>query len=262
MGNFEKLSVLVIVVIIVMILVVALYTWTDNPETTPESAPAAEASPGTGAAPGPGTGNNLLGANRKPPAPDEWTKLPDPFRDPSKTDPAGPSEREKSLQARAADGKDASGGRNAAKPHDANPAPTVVEDVVYVVKSGDSYGKIAQEQLGSYKHWPEIEKLNGIPPERLREKMTLKLPRVGILALAKGQPANGSGSKATPRAEPAETVVAGGTYTVKSGDTIESIAKKILKNPDRWTDIWLENLDRLEDPRAIAANMTLKIPAR
>src|SRR5204863_4755305 len=32
MGNFEKLSVLVIVVIIVMILVVALYTWTDNPD--------------------------------------------------------------------------------------------------------------------------------------------------------------------------------------------------------------------------------------
>ena len=34
MGNFEKLSVLVIVVIIVMILVVALYTWTDNPDQT------------------------------------------------------------------------------------------------------------------------------------------------------------------------------------------------------------------------------------
>lgn len=36
MGNFEKLSVLVIVVIIVMILVVAIYTWTENPgdETT------------------------------------------------------------------------------------------------------------------------------------------------------------------------------------------------------------------------------------
>ena len=33
MGNFEKLSVLVIGVIIVMILVVALYTWTDNPAT-------------------------------------------------------------------------------------------------------------------------------------------------------------------------------------------------------------------------------------
>ena len=31
MGNFEKLSVLVIGVIIVMILVVALYTWTDDP---------------------------------------------------------------------------------------------------------------------------------------------------------------------------------------------------------------------------------------
>ena len=32
MGNFEKLSVLVIVVIIVMILVVAIYVRTDNPD--------------------------------------------------------------------------------------------------------------------------------------------------------------------------------------------------------------------------------------
>ena len=32
MGNFEKLSVLVIVVIIVMILVVALYTWSGSTE--------------------------------------------------------------------------------------------------------------------------------------------------------------------------------------------------------------------------------------
>ena len=35
MGNFEKLSVLVIVVIIVMILVVALYTWGDSGDTRP-----------------------------------------------------------------------------------------------------------------------------------------------------------------------------------------------------------------------------------
>ena len=39
MGNFEKLSVLVIGVIIVMILVVALYTWTDNPSGDTAAAP-------------------------------------------------------------------------------------------------------------------------------------------------------------------------------------------------------------------------------
>src|SRR5207247_823113 len=38
MGNFEKLSVLVIVVIIVMILVVALYTWTDSPDAAAKDA--------------------------------------------------------------------------------------------------------------------------------------------------------------------------------------------------------------------------------
>ena len=39
MGNFEKLSVLVIVVIIVMILVVALYTWTGDPSGGDPAAP-------------------------------------------------------------------------------------------------------------------------------------------------------------------------------------------------------------------------------
>ena len=38
MGNFEKLSVVVIVVIIVMILVVALHTWTDRPDASSETA--------------------------------------------------------------------------------------------------------------------------------------------------------------------------------------------------------------------------------
>ena len=46
MGNFEKLSVLVIVVIIVMILVVALYTWQDNgDESTTLNAPEGGAGP-------------------------------------------------------------------------------------------------------------------------------------------------------------------------------------------------------------------------
>lgn len=48
---------------------------------------------------------------------------------------------------------------------------------VYVVKRGDTLVKIAQANLGSYKRWPEIAKLNGIrDPRKLQVGQRLKLP--------------------------------------------------------------------------------------
>jgi nucleoid-associated protein YgaU len=251
MGNFEKLSVLVIVVIIVMILVVALYTWTDNPESTPE--PSVSEQPAVTPAPA----NQPLKAVAKNPAKDDWTKLPDPFTDPFKPGVGTKPEKVKVGE----NGEAVVAEKPTAKPDPALEKPAPVEDVSYVVKSGDSYGKIAQNELGAYKHWTEIEKLNGIPPERLREGMKLKLPRVGKLALA-----STDGKAPAPKTEPVASTgdawTGGSTYTVRKGDTIETIAQKTLKSASRWPDIWYENLDRLDDPRALVADMTLKIPAR
>jgi LysM repeat protein len=47
----------------------------------------------------------------------------------------------------------------------------------YTVRSGDTLSKIAAHQLGDYKRWPEIAKLNGIrDPKKLRIGQVIKLP--------------------------------------------------------------------------------------
>ena len=47
----------------------------------------------------------------------------------------------------------------------------------YVVKSGDSLSKIAKEQLGDAKRWPEIQKLNKLDnPNLISAGQKLKLP--------------------------------------------------------------------------------------
>jgi LysM repeat protein len=240
MGNFEKLSVLVIVVIIVMILVVALYTWTDDP--------AAE------------EGDGMVVSSLDTPTPTPEIR-PAPPRDggdtPARIDGTGfvsPDPRWTS------GGTSDRGGDTIApivddtpKPEETQPAqpPASEPETTYTVKEGDSYGKIAVEQLGSFAHWTKIRDLNGIPPERLRKGMVLKLPRIDGAAPSGDAPAP-SGEGPRP----------GSTYTVRQGDTLPRIAQRAYGNKDLWPDIWLANLARLDDPSQLSANMTLELPAR
>ncbi|HTM04009.1 MAG TPA: LysM peptidoglycan-binding domain-containing protein [Vicinamibacterales bacterium] len=50
------------------------------------------------------------------------------------------------------------------------------------------------------------------------------------------------------------------TYTVQSGDTLSSIAKKFLGNANGYMDIFNANRDQLSDPDTIRPGQVLKIP--
>lgn len=49
------------------------------------------------------------------------------------------------------------------------------------------------------------------------------------------------------------------TYTVKRGDTLQSIAAKVLGDQKRWHDI--KDLNNLRDPKSIKVGQKLKMPA-
>lgn len=68
------------------------------------------------------------------------------------------------------------------------------------------------------------------------------------------RPAASSGNGA---AEPAVR-----TYTVKSGDTLGSIAKNELGTATRWKEILDLNKKMLPSPEAMKTGMTLKLPAK
>ena len=52
----------------------------------------------------------------------------------------------------------------------------------------------------------------------------------------------------------------GRTYRAVEGDTLPSIAHAAYGSPERWLDIWLENLDRLKGRPDVVAGLELRIP--
>jgi len=68
---------------------------------------------------------------------------------------------------------------------------------------------------------------------------------------------------AHPQAAPApaaSSTPAMQTYTVQSGDTLGSIAKRMLGNASSYMEIFNANRDQLSDPNMIKPGQVLKIP--
>ncbi len=67
---------------------------------------------------------------------------------------------------------------------------------------------------------------------------------------------NDSGSAETRSASDSPTE----TYTVRQGDSLYAISRRIYGTGSRWRDIYEANRDRLPDENSVRAGMTLRIP--
>jgi len=236
MGNFEKLSVLVIGVIIVMILVVALYTWTDDP-----------------AADAPSDAGLISETPRAPDAPSQ-----DPWKD--FVDPAPPAPPK--TVAVVKERPDEPGPKVEDEVKDLAPKTTddvaeekpleTPEERTYTVKEGDTLGGIALATLGSTKYWKLISDRNNVDPVKLRVGMTLIIPSIEGVAVAP--------NKSTSDVAASGPVRPGASYTIRKGDTIQKISQAAYKTIERWTDIWFANMERISDPRDLRPGMTIDIP--
>src|SRR5262245_14297733 len=224
MGNFERLSVLVIVVVIVMILIVALVHLTNDPSEPGKdnaTASALDASPTT-----------------PPAAPKEKEGVVLPQKVVAVAPTKAPTALEKALRGDPpAATKDPAGVEVApvAPTPDENAAPKVeaakpAEPEIYVVKEGDTIRRIVRNKYPSNqiaKATDLVLKANStVDPARMRVGTKLTLPPLGgeIAAApaagpdsAKPGPQSGTGSSSIQR---------GGTYTTHSGDTLASIARR------------------------------------
>ncbi len=245
MGNFEKLSVLVIVVIIVMILVVALYTWTGDPE----DATVAEGDKGaTSKIEVARPSSDPTAKTEKMEKPD-WTKLiqeigprPQGTEPPKPVAPVVPKEDKPAGPAK-----------------DAVPSPPAVAATnwEYPVQSSDTIGGIAERELGSVKRQGEILALNpGVDPRALQIGQVLVMPPRTQAGAANASSASESSSTAagSAAAKPGEW------YVVQRGDRLSTLSKRFYKTAERWPDIWARNLSLIRDPDDLPPGARIFLP--
>lgn len=266
MGNFERLSVLVIVVIIVLIVVIALVQLTEGNEAT---APTNDGTQTSLVSPNDGNGGTNGGAGMNgngvsiPPTPRPLVTPPTPQPPDNKKGPISI--------------RDIVGGDPFAPPAPpAPPAPTPKpeevaakeEPKVHVVQPGETIAKIARIYFPKAvtKGTDAILKANpDVDPSRMKvgAKLTIPVLEGTPMAAVAATTTSSSGAAAVrPQSGTTSTSIApGGTYTTKKGDTLASISRRAYGKTERWQDIWLANYDALgDDVDKPAAGIRLKIP--
>ena len=51
------------------------------------------------------------------------------------------------------------------------------------------------------------------------------------------------------------------SYVVKAGDSLSKIAKEVLGDASRWTEIFEANKDKIKDPNVISPGQELRLPS-
>lgn len=260
MGNFEKLSVLVIVVIIVMILVVALYQLTDNPDGGSATA-VAEKEPATLAsqpADSSGMGGSVFVPPPRPSDPRAAPPAPPAPRPPMPTDPIDPSRPVVTPQ----NGTTNPPGTGETPPVAEPPKPA--EPKIHVVQPGETIGKIAKLYYPNQvaRGTEAILRANAtVDPARMRVGTKLVIPDLGAEAAAAPSGVQPASAKSGSAPKPATSLKPGGTYVTVRGDTLAAISRRAYGDASRWQDIWLANFEALgDDPEKPAPGTRLTLP--
>jgi nucleoid-associated protein YgaU len=131
-----------------------------------------------------------------------------------------------------------------------NPEEAVMEEpqqlrVVYVVQSGDSLWKLAEQTYGDGSRASEIAAANQLPADAMLEvgqELTIPVPQF-------------------PTGETGE-VDDGQSIEVQSGDTLWSLAETHLGSGYRWSELYSANMSVIgSNPDRIFAGQTLSLPA-
>ena len=262
MGNFEKLSVLVIVVIIVMILVVALYTWTGDPsggETAAASVPTNSTA-------------EIARVDLSQPVKDKVFSGKDVKAEVKGNRTDGMTDAERLVAEMLKDRRSKDGSLEGGKGSDVGePGPIAdtpkpeapKEPRVHVVASGETIGKIARLEypgVGSQRVIDAILKANPtVEASRLAIGYKLVLPELG--SDVKPLAVNDASRKSNPSIEaPLATIKPGSIYVTRKGDTLPGISKRAYRDSNQWHRIWVENFDEITDTDHLASGMRLRIP--
>ncbi len=119
--------------------------------------------------------------------------------------------------------------------------PEIGSKMVYIVQKGDTLAKIAQKIFGESNKWTEIANFTGIANPRL-----IYPGDVVYYQLTEKSMAFASAYEGMKRSE----------VQVSQGDTLASIAGRVLGNSSLWRMIWRQN-DNISNPDRLTAGTTL-----
>lgn len=141
----------------------------------------------------------------------------------------------------------------------------------HAVQRGETLFQIAGKYYGTGHVWRELAQFNGLANKDgvVREGARLKIPSKELL-LGKASPTETAGRGAPmPEAATVKTIrrqdvpilkpeIKFATYTVRKGETLGEISRKVLGSSKRWSE--LAEFNKLEDEDTIVAGTVLKVP--
>jgi len=135
------------------------------------------------------------------------------------------------------------------------PPPAAIagsEGHIYEVKPGESLSTICHRVYGEVSLTEALAAHNGISnPDMLWAGKRLTLPPLHVLTADPGDASPGGGDHAE---DP-------GTYRVVEGDSLSSIAQRVLGSADLWHQLYEFNRQAITNPDTVRAGTVLKIPA-
>jgi nucleoid-associated protein YgaU len=132
----------------------------------------------------------------------------------------------------------------------------------YVVQKGDNLMLIASRTLGSKSRWTEIRDMNPrIDPKSLKVGTKLTMPASASVSKSgapAAAPVHKSATAPALKSPSGSTGGSTGTYVVRKGDTMKSIAEHALGDSARWKEIAASN-PKL-DPHHLSVGTSLRMP--
>lgn len=122
-----------------------------------------------------------------------------------------------------------------------NGLPETGSKMPYVVKRGDTLGTIAAKIYGDKSHWKEIASLSS-----LKNPSRIYPGDVVYYQLTQQTTSFASSYENSARKE----------VTVQQGDTLATIAKRVLGNSQEWKAIWRQN-DTVDNPDKLKVGQTI-----
>lgn len=189
-------------------------------------------------------------------APQQGGMPGEPQRPEQPTEPAQPEQSTEPAQPEQADqpGEPVQPEQSEQPTEPVQPEQPAPEAVTYVVKRGDTLSGIAKAYYGYAAMWKAIYEYNKAVIKNaslIYAGQTILLPNVSM---------NGSAG-ATPPAS-SETPADDTTYTVKSGDSLSSIAETYYGDARLWKTIYEANKSIIKNANVIYPGQVLTIPAK